>query len=387
VLELGADQSPTTSILIRWSDVLTVVDCEDKRHLKMLKDEKNTEYLDQIYYALAEVALKAKQDSLGVDYLRKSVQTSVSNNYQKTTSALRLANIYFAMPDYENAQSYYDSTMQFLPADYPGYDELVKRTANLTNLVTNLQVYTTEDSLQRLAALPEYERNTIIDRVIKEILEKERLAAEEASRRSQELAFLGQNSREQEQQAGGNWYFYNPSAISFGFTEFVKRWGRRKLEDNWRLRNKQVTSFDSDMEEQSDSLVADSANMVYTDPKDRKTYMQNIPLTEEKMKESNIKLAEALNNLGSIYRDGLEDYPKSAGSFETLIQRFPNDSTYELSTYYALYKLFALMNNMERSDYYKDLILKKYTKAIFYQGPADLKKPLPDINIREGING
>lgn len=39
VLEMGSDESPTTSILARWSERLTVVDCEDKFARKILKDE------------------------------------------------------------------------------------------------------------------------------------------------------------------------------------------------------------------------------------------------------------------------------------------------------------------------------------------------------------
>ena len=39
--------------------------------------------------------------------------------------------------------------------------------------------------------------------------------------------------------SGGGWYFYNPSAISLGYSEFNTRWGNRKLEDNWRRKNKE----------------------------------------------------------------------------------------------------------------------------------------------------
>ena len=35
-----------------------------------------------------------------------------------------------------------------------------------------------------------------------------------------------------------SWYFYNQSARTAGRTEFQRRWGSRKLEDNWRRRNK-----------------------------------------------------------------------------------------------------------------------------------------------------
>jgi hypothetical protein len=37
---------------------------------------------------------------------------------------------------------------------------------------------------------------------------------------------------------GGSWYFYNLQAVEMGKQEFVRRWGARKLEDNWRRANK-----------------------------------------------------------------------------------------------------------------------------------------------------
>jgi hypothetical protein len=40
VLEMGSDESPTTSILARWSEKLTVVDMADKFSKKILKDKK-----------------------------------------------------------------------------------------------------------------------------------------------------------------------------------------------------------------------------------------------------------------------------------------------------------------------------------------------------------
>ena len=39
---------------------------------KMLKDKKNEDYKDQIYYALADIAFKEEKDSLAIDYLTKS---------------------------------------------------------------------------------------------------------------------------------------------------------------------------------------------------------------------------------------------------------------------------------------------------------------------------
>ena len=50
--------------------------------LKMLKDDKNIEYFDQIYYALAEISFKNNAEELGKEQLQKSIN-STNNISQK----------------------------------------------------------------------------------------------------------------------------------------------------------------------------------------------------------------------------------------------------------------------------------------------------------------
>ncbi len=97
---------------------------------KMLKDDKNDDYKDQIYYALADVAMRDHDTVAAIDYFRLSVSSSVKNNYQRATSALTLADLYFEMPSYENAQAYYDTAMMSIPKDYPNYAEIEKKNQN-----------------------------------------------------------------------------------------------------------------------------------------------------------------------------------------------------------------------------------------------------------------
>ena len=93
--------------------------------------------------------------------------------------------------------------------------------------------------------MPESQRNSFIDGLIAKLKEQERLEKQQAQSNKNESAFLNgnQNSRtnnrfNQSQSRGGVWYFYNPTTLSFGFSEFGRKWGKRKLEDNWRRSNK-----------------------------------------------------------------------------------------------------------------------------------------------------
>lgn len=338
-----------------------------KKLNKMLRDSKNEEYYDQVYYALAEIYLKDGQIDKGMEYLTLSVASSVENDYQKSVSSLDLAELHFEQPNYPLAQAYYDTAMQFLPEDFPNYKAIRDKTDVLTDLITNLQSIAMQDSLQRMATMPDDKRNAILDELIKKIAEQEAREREEETERRQTLSMLEQTSRQENrsmQQTGG-WYFSNPQAVSFGFTEFQKKWGRRKLEDLWRLSNKQIVAeFEEEVEmAQADSLGADStAVAVVTDPKSREFYLQDLPMTEEKMAASNALIEEAYFNIGYIYKDGLKDNAKSIEAFETLLSKFP-EHEHKLQIYYQLYKNNEDLPNAERAEYYRQLIVRDFPES------------------------
>jgi len=335
-----------------------------KQLMKMTKDAKNKEYLDQIYYALAEISLKEEDTTTTLKYLQLSARKSVSNNTQKAKSYLKLADLNFYMipPKYEPAEAAYDSAVLVLAKDYPDYDNIINRKTTLTKLVKNLKVIELEDSLQDLAKKTPKERDAIIDKVIADIIKEEQRKMQEEMDRQQSLAILAQNNQTQNNNNNGSqWYFYNSSAISFGHTEFVKRWGSRKLEDNWRLSNKQVViDFNEGNEVSGDSLAIDSLkNAKPANLKDRSYYMKNIPLTPEMLAKSNKRIADALFNIGYIYKEDLLNLEKSNETFESLLKRYP-DNENALNVYYQLYDNYTDLNDQAKADYYKNLITSKY---------------------------
>jgi len=338
-----------------------------KKLTKMLKDAKNEEFRDQIYYALAEIYLKDKNMDKAIEYLTLSVATSVDNVYQKSVSSLKLADIHFEEPDYALAQAYYDTAMQVLPTEFPNYDGIKRKTETLTELITNLFAIEEQDSLQAMAAMPEDKRNEVIDNIIKKIVEEEVQQKLEEQERQRTLSMLEQTSRQENRniQQSGGWYFYNPSSVSFGFTEFTKKWGRRKLEDLWRLSSKQVIAdFGEEAGDttQVDSTKVDSTAALVSDPKKREFYLQNIPLTEDKLKESNLMVEEAYFNVGYIYKDGLKDNMKSIESFEKMLERFPL-TDHRLMVYYQLYKNYEEVPDKDKALYYQNMIVKDYPES------------------------
>ncbi len=340
---------------------------------KMLKDEKNKDYLDQIYFALADIAEKDGDSAEVILNLRESVKYSSKNKYQKGVASLKLANLYYRQPEYPGAQAYYDTAIISLPSDYPDLQSVKRRASTLNDLVKYLNIVSREDSLQKIAKMPEKERNKFIEQLIAKIIEEEQRKQKEEAERAQGMAMMyrnrmnNPNAMGNDAGSGSGWYFYNPSAVSFGFSEFEKKWGKRKLEDNWRLSDKEmVAEFGPETQSaEADSTEADSLSKLSKDPKDKRTYEQNLPLTEPLMKKSNEKIKDALYNLGVIYYDGLSDYAKSVSSYESLVSRFPDDTSYYLKSCYSLYEMCKDQGDIAKSDNYKNLIISKFPDSDF----------------------
>jgi tetratricopeptide (TPR) repeat protein len=331
---------------------------------KMLKDDKNKEFFDQIYYALADIELKERNRELGMELLQQSARASVNNNKQKAKSFLKLANLHFEDRSYEFAQQYYDSTGNLLSTDHEDYVQVINRKESLTQLVFNLKTIQRQDSLQQIAAMDEDERNLFIDNLILEALE-----AEEKRIRDEEVALQNLNNN-QPLTAGintGGWYFYNINAMSFGKTEFTKRWGNRKLDDDWRRSDKNTNSFGS-----ADNNTANNTN---PELGNRDNYLKDLPLSAAQLDSSNNLIDRALYGNGILYKEKLNDIPNAIESFEELTARF-NRSKNLLTAYYQLYRLYLQKETSagsnyvsfdvrSSSSYFKDKILLEYPDSEF----------------------
>jgi tetratricopeptide (TPR) repeat protein len=333
---------------------------------KMLKDEKNKDYLDQVYYALAGVALKTGDEAQAIEYLKLSVEKSTNNNLQKSFSSLKLADIYFANESYENAQAYYDSTILFLPKTYPDYDQLKERKDILTELVSNILIVQYQDSLLDLADMSASQRNKVIDGIIQQVIEEDRRKQEEEMLRQQSLQFMEENRRTTQSVTQGKSqkaYWYNPQTLSFGFTEFQKKWGQRKLEDYWRLSSKVVMEFGSEEEMEEEAAAAkDSLQKLKNDKKSRAYYLADVPLTQEMKDTANRKISDALYNMGFIYKEQLQNRPKATESFEKLLKRYPK-TKHTPAAYYFLHQLFTIVDDDGEANFYKKALIKEYPES------------------------
>jgi len=320
---------------------------------KMLNDDKNIDFQDQIYYVLAGIEQKEGNEKAAVEDYKLSVEKSVSNDNQKALSYLALAEIYFKNKKYLPAGNYFDSTMTVLKTDYPEYDIISKKASSIKELTDNLKIILYEDSVQRVAKMDSTERIRYIEGIIA------RLKADELASRNAGMSHYTNSDFIQgdynQNRTSGKWYFYNPQAMSIGKSEFLKIWGKRKLEDHWRRKNKQTLTIDNPDEEETKQ---DTGRI--TDNKKVEYYLQDLPLNDSLIKVSDNKIAQAYYKAGVIYEQKMKDYKEAEKSYKTLISRFPENDL-ALEAYFNLYLLnYNKTNNKAEAEKYRKIILKNY---------------------------
>ncbi len=342
----------------------------------MLDNENNIEYRDQIYYVLGDLAMREGKRTEATSFYLQSSNVSTDNKNQKALSCKALAEIYFEDKNYPNAQAYYDSTIMNLDRNYSNYDKVYKLSKNLTSLIRNLSVVQYEDSMQQVAQMSDSERDKLIQTLVQNA--KNEKASEEAVANNANADFdpifdQPQSNAFGQSNTGGKFYFYNPSSLSIGLSEFQKRWGKRKLEDNWRRSSKAVTMEDDEMDDNPDEVTSAKDTLDVTTPE---YYLADLPLTDSLMDVSDSRIEKAIFKAGEIYKNKLSDYEAAIQKYEELNQRFPQTSNL-IESYYGLFQCNREIGNTTRENYYKNKIINEFPNSRYakiFTNPNYLKE-------------
>lgn len=342
---------------------------------KMLEDSKNTEFQDQIYYTLAQLEMGSKNKAGAIVYYRLSVANSMGNNKQKALSYLALGDLYFGDTNYKNAQAYFDSTMMFLPKDYASYNAISEKQKSLNNLVKYINIVSDEDSLQNVQR--KYGDDTTklygyIDKLIKKAEDEEKRKKEALEKQmSGGGSGIGPNNQNGSGMQSGSqasqFYFYNQSTVSFGINEFTRKWGSRKSEDNWRRANKETILPDQgDDGDDKDTGAVASSTKGANDKFSRNYYLKNLPSSPEQIAKSDEKIADALFNLGSIYKEQMFNNDKAIEAFESLCKRYPKHK-YAQPAHFQLYRIYNTTGNTGKADEHKNYICTNFPDGEYCQ--------------------
>lgn len=320
---------------------------------KLIKDNKNKEFLDQLYYEKALFALDANDRHEAKNLLKKSTEKSISNNIQKAKSFVLLGQLFYEEENYVNAQAYYDSSLTLIDANYKDYPIIYKRSTVLTELVEYLTTINLNDSLLTLAAMPQKQREDFLYKLAVDIVEQEEKDSQQLLAGVSTPASSGKGSKT-------SWYFYNETTKGAGFKKFKQKWGDRELADNWRRSDKGSGDFassgDGDSEETKGDFFA-KIDAKYAE------MLASIPETKEEKENLTQQIISAYYGAAITYKIGLDNEPKSVQTFEELLKRFPQNK-YEPESFYNLYLLYT-PSNKTKADKYKNLILEKYPNSQF----------------------
>ena len=390
---------------IKQSEVYDGTDIEPEvRSLRrMTRYDRNKPYLDQIYYAIGNLYLSRADTAHAIENYALAAAKSERNGIDKALAQLRLGGLYFDRRQYAKAQPCYSEAVPQLPRTYPDYEAIKRRSDVLDELAVYSQNVELQDSLLRLAAMPEDERMKVIQGIIDELVAREKREAEEARRAEYEADVA---SRGDETQSGANapttfnintdnsWYFYNPTAKQAGRTEFQKRWGSRRLEDDWRRRNKNSFSnaeFDAAGSDAAaaGSEAADTTDVAAdtpgqeteaaNDPHKPEYYLKQIPQTDAEKATCHEIIQEGLYNMGVILKDKLEDYPAARAQWDRLLRDYP-DNIYRLDAYYNMYLMHARRGPADEAERWRRLVIDDFPESTY--GVA-LRDPAYLDNLRQ----
>ena len=372
----------------------TNIASEVKALKRMTRYDRNKEYLDQVYYAIGNLYLSHGDTLNAIENYRLAAEKSTRNGVDKAISQLTLGGIYFARRQYDDAQPCYAEAIPLVNEDYPNYKLLKKRSDVLDELAVYSQNVTLQDSLLMLSKMTPEQQLEVVNKIIEELKKQEKEEAERVAREeymAQQDAKgspLGNNKNEPASyniNTDNSWYFYNTATKNAGKTQFQKMWGSRKLEDNWRRRNKTTFSFND--EEADSALMALADSMIVNengdtvkvdvealkraeDPHYPEYYLKQIPKTEEEIQSSHEIIQEGLYNMGTILKDKMEDYSAAAYEFNQLLRLYP-DNTYRLDVYYNMYMMYMRNGQEEDAQPYRDSILVHFPESKYGMAMQD----------------
>ena len=345
---------------------------------KMGRRDKYVIYRDIIYYTAAQIELDRKQNAAAKVFLEKSIKYSTDNPQQKSRSFLALGNIDFEERNYIDAKRFYDSTDQSIIAPEDLADFTARKNA-LTTIATQQMIIARQDSLQKIAAMPEAERTAFMKKLLRQLRKQQGLKEDDLSFGNTTPGFA--NNKGNDAQAdlfsstakSTDFYFSNTNLRTKGFNDFKAKWGNRPNADNWQ--RSAAIKQQTPLNPRPGAGNAGAAGQLAAEikPLSLETLKDNLPLTPAKLKTSNDSILHARFEMGRTLQDNLEAYADAIEAYEKLLSQFPN-SPVEEQTLFNLYYCYKKLGNEQKTAEIKRLMESKFGNTKL---TGILKNPVP----------
>jgi outer membrane protein assembly factor BamD (BamD/ComL family) len=273
------------------------------------------------------------------------------------------------MLDYEMAGVYYDSTLITLPKNEANGNQIGQKAMFLNDFIKYKKAYDLEDSLQNLAAMNPNE----LDFKLEEMITQRKEAQKKKEENSVNSSVLKSNTTSSLSRDFKRWILYDPAESIKAKNEFVRNWGNRALEDNWRRSEKTMGSFSLKIERQTIDPPQSNLKTTASSEEEMKALLakkeieqekqemlKKIPTTHIQKIASKRKQEEALFQIGKIYKLKFNDEEKAKTTFNNLTTNFPR-SIYEPEALYYL----AIMEKDAQSNSFATRLINDYPSSSF----------------------
>ena len=338
-----------------------------KSFRKLLKDSKNKDFRDKIYYEMAVFEFKQHNLKEAMANYNLAVREG-SNKLIDGEAYLRLGEIYYdTLKNFQLSQAYYDSAVSSLPTTHENYKAIQARQKILNEFVKNLNTIAWQDSLLVMAKMD----TASLRKHIAAVLESQKKPEIKTKKQKKNRVAISEVSTTVNNEGSfdlPDWYFGNPTAVALGQTEFTRVWGSIPLADNWRRSSRAAGAVERSQAAQASNQTVQPAApeaVVAKDPVkvefDR--ILTELPLTDSAVAIANGKIEDAYFNLGNIYYFDLKETDNAIKSYEALLSRYPA-TEYRAETLYKLY-LILKESDPARANQLADELKKKYPESSY----------------------
>lgn len=313
------------SIKVHKSDGGDYIEKNVQELEKMARHDRFREYRDVIYYMAAQMELQRNDIGRAQELLEKATKYDHGNPSQRNKAYLKLAELAFASKDYRQAYNFYDSVRVDDP-ELRDVDEINAKKDMLGRMAMQVEIMKRQDSLQRIAGLPEEERKQFVTKLLKDLRKQAGLKESGNEPLTSGFGPTQLDIFSMTQSSKGEWYFYNTALRAKGVQDFKARWGNRPNVDNWRRMQGVMNQKNLNRADLTNNVSTTNPSQNGAAQPQELTFenlYNNLPLTPEQLKLSNDSIQNAMFELGKILVGEVEDCDGLITIYEQLRNKFP----------------------------------------------------------------
>jgi tetratricopeptide (TPR) repeat protein len=323
---------------------------------KMLKQEKNKAYQDQIYFAMAEVEISNGNEEKAKEYFSKSIAQNATNPALKSEAYYQISQMFLPLKMYDKAKLYIDSCLLDLPQVDSRYLELSDLSRKLTNTAKFMELVAEADSSIALSKLSK-------DELKKIALERKKAQGLNSPSQNTDGSKSGSLDKTYTRSLMGNssFFAYNPVNVERGKNEFKTKWGGVALQDDWRRSSKSGIAAAPNDDNQNTNTEIKTNETTVTD-EEFAQLMRDVPTDEASLSRTKAKLHDALFELGKALKLDLDESQLSSKYLERLVAESPNHGQI-MEILYLLYRNYYESNDVANANRIKDMITRQYPES------------------------